>query len=169
MTRSAAADSAGAFGALLARLSADGGDAQAYEALRRRLIQFFKLHVPAEADDLADVVLDRLARRIHEGIDVEAIRPGPAEPFALPDGPVIAPGAPVVTHVNNQMEPMRGLHVFARALPRTMLIEEMEALWAPIAEADDWSEFHRVLGEIEHMREAYAGDVKSSARPGTSS
>ena len=58
---------------------------------------------------------------------------------------------------------------FARALPRTMLIEEMEALWAPIAEADDWSEFHRVLGEIEQMREAYAGDVKSSARPGTSS
>jgi len=73
MTRSAAADSAGAFGALLARLSADGGDAQAYEALRRRLIQFFKLHVPAEADDLADVVLDRLARRIHEGIDVASV------------------------------------------------------------------------------------------------
>jgi len=73
MTRSAAADSAGAFGTLLARLSADGGDAQAYEALRRRLIQFFKLHVPAEADDLADVVLDRLARRIHEGIDVASV------------------------------------------------------------------------------------------------
>ena len=58
---------------------------------------------------------------------------------------------------------------FARTVPRTMLIEEMEALWAPIAEADDWSEFHRVLGEIETMREAYAGDAKSSARPGTSS
>jgi DNA-directed RNA polymerase specialized sigma24 family protein len=73
MTGSAAADNTGAFGALLARLSADGGDASAYEALRRRLIQFFKLHVPAEADDLADVVLDRLARRIHEGIDVASV------------------------------------------------------------------------------------------------
>jgi DNA-directed RNA polymerase specialized sigma24 family protein len=66
-----AADSA--FAALLARLSADGGDAAAYESLRRRLIQFFRLHVPAEADDLADVVLDRLARRLHEGTDVASV------------------------------------------------------------------------------------------------
>jgi DNA-directed RNA polymerase specialized sigma24 family protein len=63
----------GAFAALLARLAADGGDASAYESLRRRLIQFFRLHVPAEADDLADVVLDRLARRIHEGLDVASV------------------------------------------------------------------------------------------------
>lgn len=69
----AAAGKESAFAALLARLSADGGDAQAYEALRRRLIQFFRLHVPAEADDLADIVLDRLARRIHEGIDVASV------------------------------------------------------------------------------------------------
>jgi uncharacterized protein YdiU (UPF0061 family) len=58
---------------------------------------------------------------------------------------------------------------FSRSKPRTMLIDEMEALWAPIAERDDWSEFHRMLGEIEEMRLAYAGDAKSSARPGTSS
>ncbi len=59
-------------------------------------------------------------RIIHEGVDTDAIRPGPAEPFTLPDGRVIAPGTPVITHVNNHMEPMRGLHVFARALPRLM-------------------------------------------------
>jgi len=63
----------GAFAALLARLAADGGDAGAYESLRRRLIQFFRLHVPADPDDLADVVLDRLARRIHEGTDVASV------------------------------------------------------------------------------------------------
>ncbi|HVX72809.1 MAG TPA: YdiU family protein, partial [Devosia sp.] len=57
---------------------------------------------------------------------------------------------------------------FARTVPRTMLIDEMEALWAPIAEHDDWSDFHRVLGEIDEMRLAYAGDAKSSARPGAS-
>jgi glycosyltransferase involved in cell wall biosynthesis len=56
-------------------------------------------------------------RIIHEGIDVEAIRPAPGEPFPLDDGRVIAPGAPVITHINNQMEPLRGLHIFARALP----------------------------------------------------
>ena len=59
-------------------------------------------------------------RIIHEGIDLAAIRPGPAEPFALDDGRVIAPGAPVITHVNNNMEPLRGLHIFARALPRLL-------------------------------------------------
>lgn len=65
-------------------------------------------------------------RVIHEGVDVEAIRPGPAEPFALDDGRTIAPGAPVITHINNNLEPLRGLHIFARALPR-LLAEVPEA------------------------------------------
>ena len=45
---------------------------------------------------------------------------------------------------------------FARERPRTMLIHEMEALWAPIAEGDDWSAFHAALEEIEEMRQAYS-------------
>ncbi len=44
---------------------------------------------------------------------------------------------------------------FRRERPRTMLIEDMEAVWAPIADGDDWSAFHRVLGEIGEMRDAY--------------
>lgn len=59
-------------------------------------------------------------RVFHEGIDVEAIRPAPPQPFALDDGRVLAPGTPVVTHVNNHMEPLRGLQTFARALPRLL-------------------------------------------------
>ncbi|WP_423065803.1 protein adenylyltransferase SelO [Devosia sp. CN2-171] len=47
---------------------------------------------------------------------------------------------------------------FAREVPRTMLIDEMEALWAPIAERDDWRALYEALGEIEEMREAYAGE-----------
>jgi uncharacterized protein YdiU (UPF0061 family) len=58
---------------------------------------------------------------------------------------------------------------FARENPRTMLIDEMEALWAPIAEHDDWAAFGAVLEEIEQMRQAYAGDAKSSARLGIKS
>ncbi len=61
-----------------------------------------------------------LTRIIHEGVDVEAIRPAPAAPFALDDGRVIAPGTPVITHVNNYLEPLRGLHIFLRALPRLL-------------------------------------------------
>ena len=73
-------------------------------------------------------------RVIHEGIDVEAIRPRAPQPFALPDGRVLAPGTPVITHINNQMEPMRGLHIFARALPR-LLAEVPDAQVVVIGEA----------------------------------
>ena len=44
---------------------------------------------------------------------------------------------------------------FARERPRTMLIEEMEAIWAPIAESDDWGMFESTLSEIAEMRDAY--------------
>jgi hypothetical protein len=37
-----------------------------------------------------------------------------------------------------------------------MLIDEMEGLWAPIAEADDWAPLRAALDEIEGMREAYS-------------
>ena len=65
-------------------------------------------------------VFQPLVRIIHEGVDVSAIRPGPPEPFVLPDGRTIAVGTPVITYANNNMEPLRGLHIFARALPRLL-------------------------------------------------
>lgn len=37
----------------------------------------------------------------------------------------------------------------------TMMIEEVEAIWKPIAEQDDWSVFHAKLAAIGEMREAY--------------
>lgn len=57
--------------ALLAHLGGGRDAAAAYEALRRRLIAFFRLHLPAQADDLADVALDRLGRRLAESVAVE--------------------------------------------------------------------------------------------------
>ena len=58
------------FDALLRRLGGNGAEGLAYETLRRRLIRFFWVYAPAEADELADVSLDRLARKIHEGTEV---------------------------------------------------------------------------------------------------
>jgi uncharacterized protein YdiU (UPF0061 family) len=49
---------------------------------------------------------------------------------------------------------------FARTGPVTMLINEVEALWTPIAEADDWSALARKLADISHMRDAF--DLDSS-------
>jgi hypothetical protein len=45
---------------------------------------------------------------------------------------------------------------FARANPFTLLYPDIEALWAGIAERDDWSAFYAKLTEIETIREAYA-------------
>ncbi len=59
------------FDALFARLARDEPAQLGYERLRQRLIQFFRLHLPADADDLADLALDRLARRLHEGVEVD--------------------------------------------------------------------------------------------------
>ena len=74
-TRAGAASTDAHFGALLARLGNDAaGAGPAYEALRRRLGLFFRLHVPAEAEALADTVLDRLARRLDEGVAVDDVR-----------------------------------------------------------------------------------------------
>ena len=39
--------------------------------------------------------------------------------------------------------------------PCTMLIDDVEALWAPIAANDDWSAFHAKLAHVEQMRQAY--------------
>ncbi|MBL8554590.1 MAG: glycosyltransferase [Phenylobacterium sp.] len=72
-----------------------------------------------QASALPPVFRER-TRVIHEGVDVGAIRPAPPQPFVLDDGRVIAPGTPVITHVNNNMEPLRGLHILARALPRLL-------------------------------------------------
>jgi glycosyltransferase involved in cell wall biosynthesis len=58
------------------------------------------------------------ARIIHEGVDVQTAAPGAPAPFEIPDGPTIHPGAPVITHVNRNLEPLRGLHILLRALPR---------------------------------------------------
>ena len=56
-------------------------------------------------------------------------------------------------------QPADGLNLdhpyFARPTPRTMLIDQVEAIWAPIAERDDWSLFHQTLAEIGEMRDAY--------------
>ncbi|MEL6364241.1 MAG: YdiU family protein [Pseudomonadota bacterium] len=54
---------------------------------------------------------------------------------------------------------------FKRERPRTMLIDEVEAIWAPIAEADDWSVFEAALAEIALLREAHAVDPLSGFGP----
>ncbi len=46
--------------------------------------------------------------------------------------------------------------VFQRPEPEELIIEEVEALWAPIAQSDDWGPLTEKLGRIEAARVAYA-------------
>jgi uncharacterized protein YdiU (UPF0061 family) len=46
-----------------------------------------------------------------------------------------------------------------RAQPCSMLIEEVEAIWAPIAEADDWSRFEAKIADIALMAEAFGSST----------
>ena len=52
---------------------------------------------------------------------------------------------------------------FARAVATTMLIDEVEAIWAPIAESDDWSRYDAKLADIALAREAYGFDASRYA------
>ena len=47
-----------------------------------------------------------------------------------------------------------GHRYFSRDVPCTMLIEEVESLWAPIASGDDWSVFGAKLAAVDEMRGA---------------
>src|SRR2546429_4063786 len=63
-----------AFDKLLAAFSPDADEgAKQYEALRTRLIRFFEWRSISLADDRADEVLNRVARRIDEGQQVNNV------------------------------------------------------------------------------------------------
>lgn len=54
---------------------------------------------------------------IHDGIDVNLIRPDPAARFQIPGGPEVSRADEVLTYVSRNLEPYRGFHSFMRALP----------------------------------------------------
>ena len=56
-------------------------------------------------------------RVIHDGIDVERLRPNPEASFTLPDGTTLTRQDEVLTYVSRNLEPYRGFHSFMRALP----------------------------------------------------
>ena len=61
---------------------------------------------------------------------------------------------PVRTLLEGYDCPGRPDHAYYRGAACTMLIDEVEAIWAPIAAADDWTAFHAKLAAIEVMRDA---------------
>jgi glycosyltransferase involved in cell wall biosynthesis len=57
---------------------------------------------------------------IHEGVDIDLVRPDAAAVFRLPNGRELRRSDEVVTFVVRNLEPLRGYHIFMRSLPRIM-------------------------------------------------
>jgi glycosyltransferase involved in cell wall biosynthesis len=56
---------------------------------------------------------------IHEGVDPNLVRPDPDARLAV-GGRMLDRATPVITFINRRFEPLRGYHVFMRALPRLL-------------------------------------------------
>ncbi len=54
---------------------------------------------------------------------------------------------------------------FSRTEPEELLIDEIEAIWTPIAAADDWTAFNAKLDRLEAMRLAWGLDPTMIATP----
>jgi hypothetical protein len=53
---------------------------------------------------------------------------------------------------------------FERDAPETMLIDEVEAIWAAIAERDDWSAFDAKITAVRAMGAALAATTRRDRR-----
>ena len=56
----------------------------------------------------------------HEGVDVDVVKPSPDATFRVASGRLFARTDEVVTFAARNLEPLRGYHIFMRALPRIM-------------------------------------------------
>lgn len=74
---------------------------------------------PFQASRLPGVFRQR-TEILHEGVDLERIRKNPAARFATTSGKVLDGSRPVTTFVSRKLEPLRGYHIFMRALPRLL-------------------------------------------------
>jgi glycosyltransferase involved in cell wall biosynthesis len=59
-------------------------------------------------------------RVLHEGVDTAVVKPDPDANLRLPSGRQLTAKDEVVTFVARNLEPLRGYHIFMRALPRIM-------------------------------------------------
>jgi glycosyltransferase involved in cell wall biosynthesis len=57
---------------------------------------------------------------LHEGVDTDLAKPAPDAKFRLPAGRELTRSDEVVTFVARNLEPVRGYHIFMRALPRIL-------------------------------------------------
>ncbi|MCQ8239497.1 protein adenylyltransferase SelO [Rhizosaccharibacter radicis] len=136
--------------AMLRRLGLQSAGAETDEALHRAVWRF--LH--ESAMPFESFFFDWYGGRLS----------APRAAAAPSAGAYAAEGFEPVRALIDRFEPRTDLRLdhpyFRDPLPCTMLVDEVEAIWAPIAERDDWGPFHHKLAAIGRMAEAY-GDAPS--------
>ncbi len=74
---------------------------------------------PYQASTFPPILRDRIMI-LHEGIDTTRARRRAAARLKLPNGRMLDGSRPVVTYISRTLEPLRGFHIFMRALPSLM-------------------------------------------------
>ena len=95
-------------------------------------------------------------RIIHDGIDVERIRPDANATFSVPDGPALTADDEVLTYVSRNLEPYRGFHSFMRALPGIL---EMRPDAKVVIVGGDEVSYGGRPGDAENWREKLLAEV----------
>lgn len=92
---------------------------------------------------------------IHEGIDLDVVKPDVAAAFTLSDnGLTLDRSRPVITYVSRNLEPYRGFHVFMRALPE--VLKRLPDAHVVIVGGDEVSYSQKLPGDITYRQRMLA-------------
>ncbi len=109
---------------------------------------------------------------IHEGIDVHAVKPAEDVSFRLPSGKWLTKADEVLTFGTRSFEPLRGYHIFMRALPRILAARKQAQVLiiggggtpyglAP-PEGQTWRQifFDEIAGQVDAARIHFTGQLR---------
>lgn len=101
---------------------------------------------------------------IHDGVDLDVVKPDPMATFTLPNGLTLDRSHPVITYVSRNLEPYRGFHVFMRALPE--ILKSLPHAHVVIVGGDDVSYSRKLSSEMTYrkMMLAEVGEQLDMAR-----
>ena len=97
---------------------------------------------------------------VHDGIDTVHIKPNPNVAIKINDGQVFGKKDEIITFVNRNLEPMRGYHIFMRALPallkarpkaHVLIVGGDHVSYGPKPDSDSWKNIFikEVRGQID--------------------